>query len=231
MTVTTLGMLLISFSAAWVHYVSAGGAYCAKSARARAAALGLDYPGVRGAPNLSGPPPYSAQNPHAPHHRRSQNNPQPPAMNYNTFYQPPKEFPHFHPAGYGSHTRVQSNLLSSLSRGEPLNSRWSNFEQVKRVGPLTEKQPPGQDDLVQRASESHKIPFPFVYNRPSVSGDAPVPNRHGVRGASRLPVPNIPGFGVYYVVYPMGGSKPWVVYPVTTEGSLPAPAEWKGMED
>ncbi|KAI9999982.1 hypothetical protein NQD34_011825 [Periophthalmus magnuspinnatus] len=138
----TRGLGFIILSAAWVHFVSAGGAYCAKTARARAAALGLDYPGVHGAPDLSGPPPYSAQHPSAPHHQHFPNNPQPPAMDYNTYYKPPREFPHFQPAGYGSHSPTQSNFLSKLSGGGPQNNRKSNFEPVEHDGPLTHKQPP-----------------------------------------------------------------------------------------
>ncbi|KAK7893467.1 hypothetical protein WMY93_022619 [Mugilogobius chulae] len=198
MAVKTLGLVLLSLSAVWVHCVSAGGAYCAKTARARAAALGLEYPGVHGAPNLSGPPSHSVHHP-----QPFQSNPQPPAVNYNTFYNPFLEFPHFQPVGSGSHSLLHSNLLSSISRGEPLNKHQSNFEQVKRVGPLTERQPPSWDGLEQRASESHKTLLPFVYGWPGAAGDASVPNGHGMSGMTAPPLLQTPASGLYYVMYPV----------------------------
>ncbi|XP_033837339.1 uncharacterized protein LOC117384164 [Periophthalmus magnuspinnatus] len=223
----TRGLGFIILSAAWVHFVSAGGAYCAKTARARAAALGLDYPGVHGAPDLSGPPPYSAQHPSAPHHQHFPNNPQPPAMDYNTYYKPPREFPHFQPAGYGSHSPTQSNFLSKLSGGGPQNNRKSNFEPVEHDGPLTHKQPPNLADPVYRASESRKYPLPFVYNWHGVGPRAFVPNGHDIGGVKDLLLPHSPGYGVYYLVYPVGaGLKPSVMYPLATRGSLPGYIPW-----
>ncbi|XP_055020024.1 uncharacterized protein LOC129411863 [Boleophthalmus pectinirostris] len=228
MMTNKLEIALIILSAAWVHFVSAGGAYCAKTARARAAALGLGYPGVHGAPDLSGPPPFFAQHPSAPHHQHSPNNPQPPAMDYNEFYNLPREFPHFQPAGYGSHSLAQSNLLSKLSGGEPVTSHPTNFEQVKHDGPLTQMQPPGMDKLMYRALESQKYPLPLVYNWPGMAVDAYVPNTHGTRGVKGPPLPLSPAYGVYYVVYPVGaGAKQSVMYPMATRGSVPDHAAWQ----
>ncbi|RVE62976.1 hypothetical protein OJAV_G00162410 [Oryzias javanicus] len=47
--------LVVLLSVSVLHSASAGGAYCSKTAAARAAALGLEYPGHHGAPDLSGP--------------------------------------------------------------------------------------------------------------------------------------------------------------------------------
>ncbi|KAM7421259.1 hypothetical protein PAMA_015421 [Pampus argenteus] len=54
MTAGMVVLLLVFLSAVVLHSVAAGGVYCAKTARARAAAMGLDYPGVHGAPDLLG---------------------------------------------------------------------------------------------------------------------------------------------------------------------------------
>lgn len=209
MSVRTLG-IVIYLSAAWLPCVSAGGAYCAKTARARAAALGLKFPGDYGAPDLSGPPPYSALHPREQNHRLFQNNPQPPAFLHN----PPKEFPHFQPAGYGS--VVQPNPRSGLPRGELLNNRQTNFVQVKRVdGPLAQSLPRGQVDFVDGPSESHRNKLEFAYNRLDPAVDAVVLNRHGVNGASGRSQAHVPGYGFHFMPHHLGaGSKPGLVHPM-----------------
>lgn len=214
-----LGFVLLNLSAAWLCCASAGGAYCAKTARARAAALGLHLPGVhhRGT-DLSELPPYSALRPqasppplhhhhhHHQHYRLFQNNPQPPASGYNTLYNLPKDIPRFQPAGYDAAAVRANPLLSRLSGGDPLNDRQSNFAQVKRVaGPISRTQPPGRANFVDRSSESQRSGLQFAYNGRYVG--VVDPNRRGVSG-------------FYMMSSPVGaGSEPDVVYPVGEKGN------------
>lgn len=222
---------MIHLSAAWLHCVSAGGAYCANSARARAAFLGLKFPGAYGAPDLSGPPPYPALYPQASHHHQFfQNNPQPPATDYNLLYNLPKEFPHFQPAGHGGLVQTNPLRLSGLSGGEPLNNRQLNFAQVKRVvGPLMQTRPPGQTDFEDWASESHRKKLQFASNGRDAAADAIVPNRPGMSGLSGHFQPLSRSYSFYHMPYPVG-AKPGVVYPAmgTRGRPLRGHSAWPG---
>ncbi|CAL1610288.1 unnamed protein product [Knipowitschia caucasica] len=205
MTEKALALMVLSLSSALIHTVSAGGAYCAKAARAQAAALGLNYPGLHGAPDLSGPPPYSAQHPSVLQHQPSQPNLQSPLVNYEPFFFPPRVDPRSRPAAYGGHRLNQFNPLTSFSRGEPWNNQRPDLEPMMRVDPLTETQPSGQDQLVGPwGLDGEKKQFPFVYDGPGVAVDASVLSRNGISKVNGLPLPSIPGYGVYYMVYPAG---------------------------
>ncbi|XP_013874034.1 uncharacterized protein LOC106524679 [Austrofundulus limnaeus] len=161
------------------HSVSAGGAYCAKTARARAAALGLEYPGVHGAPDLSAPV----------HHHPTTFSYAPfadPNMDFRVYDQPrespldimykqvdPRSFLQGHgtsvPRSYNSFPR---ELLDRAPE--------SSFEEVKHVAPSLF----GAMTLNPR---SHMNSPPFVYTKHDLVVDESAPNRHGVPSSGLAP--------------------------------------------
>ncbi|KAK2844865.1 hypothetical protein Q5P01_011524 [Channa striata] len=198
-------VLLVAFlSTVVLHSVSAGGSYCAKTARARAAALGLEYPGVHGAPDLHG----------AAHFRRHHStNPLRPYFHGNydaelaetepnmAYYRqgypgvrssddrahnqahPPRSESTF---SYGTYDPVQrehaTKQVLGLPRGLPVRNRVSGFDEVK------------QDALPAWAAAPERLPF--VYNEHDKVFDASVPNRHAMSLGALSP-PQTRGYGAY----------------------------------
>ncbi|XP_032373384.1 uncharacterized protein LOC116690482 [Etheostoma spectabile] len=179
--------LVIFLSAVVLHSVSAGGVYCAKTARARAAALGLNYPGVHGAPDLYGPTHHGMPPSMMPFRPQPYNNyPQlvrtdsnmvpyrqsPPDVR-SLYYRTHKQA---HPRSWHrTYSSVQSdytpNKVLGLPRGWSDINRKNNFE-VKHVAPLTQAKAPGQPELVDWP--------PKVQNEHDFGVDESVPNRHGM---------------------------------------------------
>ncbi|XP_015831874.3 uncharacterized protein [Nothobranchius furzeri] len=131
------------FSIAVLHSVSAGGAYCAKTAQARAAALGLEYPGVHGAPDLSSPAHYVKQPStfsydqmaHTPHNMGVYSHHQPEESPFDMTYQ------QFHPRSSDgilpSHDaymkvrgRSRTNPMLGVPTGQSPGMPESSFEEV-----------------------------------------------------------------------------------------------------
>ncbi|KAF3692180.1 hypothetical protein EXN66_Car007856 [Channa argus] len=194
-----MAVLLVAFlSTVVLHSVSAGGAYCAKTARARAAALGLDYPGVRGAPDLHGAAPFRrhpstvplrpnlygnydpdlAENePNIPYYR-----PEYPGLRSSDGRAHKQAYPQTSEStfSYGTYDPVQSEYatkqLLSFPRGLPVR----NHDEVKQVSPPTWASAP-------------KL-LPFVYNEHDNVFDASVPNRHAMSFSS-LALPQIRAYG------------------------------------
>lgn len=202
----SLGLFLC---AGVLQSVSAGGSYCAKTARARAAALGLDYPGVHGAPELLGPPRHTR-----PHRNHYQNTPESANMDYNPvqYRDALRQTPDYLAQAFPGtsepnmfllnphspvHTDYTSKKLPSRAKGQSVSNRESNFEQVKHVGPPTLTRAPGRADLVNWASQGRSEPRSFVYNEHNLAVDGSVPNRHGMF-LSRLSLPRSGGHGVYH---------------------------------
>nr|XP_015831874.2 uncharacterized protein LOC107396618 [Nothobranchius furzeri] len=164
------------FSIAVLHSVSAGGAYCAKTAQARAAALGLEYPGVHGAPDLSSPAHYVKQPStfsydqmtHTPHNMDIYSHHQPEESPFDMTYQ------QFHPRSSDgilpSHDaymmvrgRSRTNPMLSVPTGQSPGMPESSFEEVKPV-------PLSQLDLTT----------PQGYKEYDLDVDQSAPNRHGM---------------------------------------------------
>ncbi|XP_068592166.1 uncharacterized protein [Cebidichthys violaceus] len=201
--------LVFFLSAVVLHSVSAGGVYCAKTARARAAALGLDYPGVHGAPYLSGPArrgmhpsmmPFRPQpykkldetEPNMASHKRSQQDVR--SLDDRIHKQTHSRTRH------GTRSPVQSEYAServlSLPRGRSVFNRKSNFEEVKHVAPPTLAEAPGQPDLVNWDPRGRNKPLSFVHNEHDSVVDEFVPNRRDM-SLSGLPLPQSRGHGAY----------------------------------
>ena len=155
------------------------------SAAARAAALGLDYPGV---PDLYGPA----------HHDLSETGP------YVASYKQPAEGSlhdsiQANPRSWhGTYSPAQSEYTAdqvlSLPRGRSVINRESNFEEVKHVAPPTPAEARGQPDLVNRDPQGRSEPLSFVYNEHDLVVDESVPNRRGM-SLSGLPMPRSGGHG------------------------------------
>ncbi|XP_034729816.1 uncharacterized protein LOC117946082 [Etheostoma cragini] len=187
--------LVVFLSAIVLHSVSAGGVYCAKTARARAAALGLNYPGVHGAPGLYGPPHHGLPPSTMPFRPQPYNNyqqfvrtesnmvpyrqSQPDVRSL--YYKTPKQV---HPRRWHrTHSPVQSdytpNKVLGLPRGWSDSNRKYNFE-VKHVAPLTQAQAPGQPELVNWPPKVHHKLRSFVHSEHDFGIDESLPNRRGM---------------------------------------------------
>ncbi|CAJ1062716.1 uncharacterized protein LOC117822969 [Xyrichtys novacula] len=197
--------LLVFLSAVVLQCASAGGVYCAKTARARAAALGLDYPGTHGAPDLYGPP-------HIGMHPRTMPESYPNndgELSESSMASYRQNRPGFRPQDETIHIkshpmRSESAFLPnydpeynpnqglSFPRGRPVINHRSDFEQVKHVAPGA----PGQPDLVHLNPQSHNKPPSFVRDRHDLVVDESVPNRHGV-SLSGPPLPQSRGHATY----------------------------------
>ncbi|KAM8869777.1 uncharacterized protein AB9W97_016948 [Spinachia spinachia] len=192
--------MLVFLSAVLLPCVSAGGVYCAKTARARAAALGLYYPGVHAAPHLYEP----AQ--HGIHPSRRLLRPQPYQSNHpaargtrpratsSTTRQPDqrslREQTHSRTwRGPSSPAQRDSAAGRVLPRGRLAIHRKPYFEEVTRVAPPTLAEAPGQPDLVARNPQGRGEPLSFV-------GDESVPNGGDV-SVRRVPLPRRWGHGAY----------------------------------
>ncbi|XP_042346673.1 uncharacterized protein LOC121946243 [Plectropomus leopardus] len=199
MPVMTAGMrvpLWLLLSTLVLHSVSAGGVYCAETARARAAALGLDYPGVHGAPDLNGPVHYGR--PH-PYYNNDLELDEPDMASYRHGERSLHDSIHkqAHPRSWhGTYSPVQSEYTTdqvfSPPRGRSVINRKSNFEEVKHVAPPTLAEARGQPDLVNWDPQGRNKPHSFVYNEHDLVVDESVPNRHGM-SLSGLPLPRSRG--------------------------------------
>ncbi|XP_044064402.1 uncharacterized protein LOC122881827 [Siniperca chuatsi] len=209
--------LVVFLSAIVLHSVSAGGVYCAKTARARAAALGLDYPGVHGAPHLYGPAhhgmhpgtmPFRPQLYNNNDHEFSETGPnmasyrqsQPGVRSLDDKIHKrayPRSFESTYLLNHGTYNPVQSEYTTdqvlSFPRGQSVINRKSNFEEVKHVAPPTLSEAPGQPDLVNWDPQGRNKPLSFVYNAHDLVVES-VPDR---RPSSGLPLPQSWGHGTY----------------------------------
>ncbi|XP_073342045.1 uncharacterized protein [Pagrus major] len=196
--------LVVFLSSVVLRSVSAGGVYCAKTARARAAALGLDYPGVHGAPDLYEP----AHNgmytsPLGTHPELAETEPYMASYGQN---QPEVRSLDVRPRSSEStfllshNNPVQSEYTTDQvprsPRGQSVINRKSDFEEVNHVAPPTLAEARGQPDLVKWDPQGRTKPLSFVYNHHDLVVDESVPNRRGVslRG---LPLPQSRGHGAY----------------------------------
>lgn len=188
------------------------------SAVAHAAALGFDYPGVHGAPDLFGPAHHGMIHdtvPARPHHYE---NAYPhaaglePDLAYNRRVQPKGRFlsdsAHKQAFPWGSEspfllrprtyepvqTEYYNSQWLSLPRGHPFSNPKSNVAEVKHGAPSARHKAPGQSDLLNWDSEGQNAPLSFVYNEPDLVVDESVPNRYGMSG---FPLPQSRGHNAY----------------------------------
>ncbi|XP_035018971.2 uncharacterized protein LOC118113388 [Hippoglossus stenolepis] len=215
----TAGMcvpLVVLLSVFMLHSVSAGGLYCAKTARARAAALGLDYPGVHGAPEFSGPAhhevhpdtmplrprPYEGSDPYL-----DEGEPNVASDGHNqrqvgSFDDGARQQAHPRSSestsllSHGAYNPVQSEY-TSFPRGQTDSNHNSNFEEVKHVAPPTLFQASGQPDLANWDPQGRGESLSFVYNKHNLVFDESAPNRRGM-SLSGLPLPRSRGHGTYH---------------------------------
>ncbi|KAM8736112.1 uncharacterized protein AB9X84_024304 [Acanthopagrus schlegelii] len=196
--------LVVFLSFIVLRSVSAGGVYCAKTARARAAALGLDYPGVHGAPDLYGPARHGAHTStlrthpglaEAEAYVASSGRNQPGVRSLDV--QPRSSATTF-PLSHNNpvHREYTADQVLRSPRGQSVINRESDFEEVNRVAPPTLAEAPGQPDLVKWDPQGRTEPLSFVYNHRDLVVDESIPNRRGVslRG---LPLPRSRGHGAY----------------------------------
>ncbi|XP_071325790.1 uncharacterized protein [Trachinotus anak] len=212
--------LVVFLSATVLRSVSAGGVYCAKTARARAAALGLDYPGVHGAPDFSAPAH------HVMHPGTMLSRPQLYISNDPKWDETESNMASYRQNQPGvrssddgaqkqGHTRtsestfllshstynpVQSeytiNQLLSFPRTQSVSDHKSNFEEVKHAAPSTWVEAPSQSDLVNWDLQGHSKPLSFIHSKHDPVVDESVPNRHGM-SLSGLPLPQSRGHSTY----------------------------------
>ncbi|XP_047455041.1 uncharacterized protein LOC125016544 isoform X2 [Mugil cephalus] len=195
-------LLVLFLSTIVLGSVSAGGVYCAKTARARAAALGLPYPGVHGAPDLHTPAHHEMhpQSYYKNDHELAETEP-----NMATYLQhQPGGSPFDEAMHKRAHPRSPDRFLlshGSYSPSEYITDRelvfprgqWDSdltptFEEVKRVALSTPAEAPSQADLVNWDPQGRYKPFSFVYNEHDLAVDESGPNRHGM-SLSRLRLP------------------------------------------
>ncbi|XP_028281996.1 uncharacterized protein LOC114448939 [Parambassis ranga] len=190
--------LMVFLSFIVLHSVSAGGAYCAKTARARAAALGLAYPGVNGAPDLFGPA-GDLERAEPERYMASYRQPGGSPFDYTVHKQAqPRRsdrLPLSHATYKPGHSRLfTSDQMLSFPRGYSVNNRKSSFEEVKHIALPTPVEAFGQSDLVSRYPEGHTKPLSFVYNEHNLVVDESAPNRRGM-SLTGLPQPQSKGHG------------------------------------
>lgn len=175
--------------------------------------MGLDYPGVHGAPDLSGPahlelhpspsllrpPLYNNNVPNMAHYRPNQ----PAVSSYDWTHKQadPRTSESTtllqrHGTYIPFQTEYTTDQLLSFPRGHSVSNHKSNFEEVKHVAPLTLAQAWGQSDPVNRDPQGHNKPLSFVYNEHDLVVDESVPNRHGM-SLSGLNLPQSRGHGTY----------------------------------
>ncbi|XP_074540081.1 uncharacterized protein LOC141801080 isoform X2 [Halichoeres trimaculatus] len=181
--------LLVFLSTAVLRCASAGGAYCAKTARARAAALGLDYPGTHGAPDLSGPP-------------------------HNGMY--PHTIPQSYLYNDGGIVESDPNVASYRQNQPgfgPIDDRMYRQSHPMRFEPTllpsrdiyNPEYNPNQGPSFPRAR--HNKPPQSVQNGHDLVGDESVPNRRGM-SLSGPPLPQSRGRATYQRGYGPGRGVP-----------------------
>lgn len=177
--------------------------------------MGLDYPGVHGAPDLFGPAhlgmysstmplrllPYDNNAPNMAHYRQNQ-----PAVSSLTDGPHKQTDPRSSesttfPLRHGTYNPLQTEyttdqLLSFPRERQSVSNRKSNFEEVKHVAPPTQAEASGQSDPVNRDPQGRNKPLSFVYNKHDLVVDESVPNRNGM-SLSGLPLPQSRGHGAY----------------------------------
>ncbi|XP_074540080.1 uncharacterized protein LOC141801080 isoform X1 [Halichoeres trimaculatus] len=213
--------LLVFLSTAVLRCASAGGAYCAKTARARAAALGLDYPGTHGAPDLSGPPhngmyPHTIpqsylyndggiveSDPNVASYRQNQPGFGPIDDRMYRQSHPMRFEPTLLPSRDIYNPEYNPNQGPSFPRARSVINHHSDFEQVKHVAPRA----PGRPDLVHLNPHSHNKPPQSVQNGHDLVGDESVPNRRGM-SLSGPPLPQSRGRATYQRGYGPGRGVP-----------------------
>lgn len=187
--------------------------FCA--AIARAAALGLEYPGV-----------YSAAH-YGPRTGKMPSRPQPYDRNdhgWAAFKPMMASYRQIHPGlrsvddtihnqaqprgsestlslSRGASNPVQSEYTADpgpkLPRGRSVINRKSNFEGVKHAAPPVLPVAPGQASTVSWDPQGQTKPGPFVYHEHDLVGDESAPNRHGVF-QSRFSLPRSQSQGPYH---------------------------------
>ncbi|XP_019948365.2 uncharacterized protein [Paralichthys olivaceus] len=242
----TAGMcvpLVALLSVVMLPSVSAGGFYCAKTARARAAALGLDYPGVHGAPEFSGPahhevhpdmmpltpqphevddPDEGESNVASDRHNQRQvgsfddgaRKQAQPRSSKSTFL-----------LSRGAYKPVQSEH-TSFPRGQMDSNHRFNFEEVKHVAPPTLFQASGWSDLANWDPQGRGESLSFVYNKHNLVFDESAPNRRGM-SLSGLPLPRSRGRGIYHGG--LTGFGPSRGVPVLTSSRFPSKSHVRAM--
>ncbi|AWO96188.1 Hypothetical protein SMAX5B_002553 [Scophthalmus maximus] len=206
-------LLVVLSAGVLLHSVSAGGVYCARTARARAAALGLDFPGVHGAPDFPGPAH------HAMHPGTMPLGPQPYENNDRVVDETESNMASYRQnqalvrplddrspespflLRHGTNDPFQSeytiNRVLGFPRGRTDSNHKSNIEEVKHVALPTRVEAPGQSDLVNWVAQGRGESLPFVYNRHGLVVDESVPNRRGM-SLSGLPLPQSRGHGTHH---------------------------------
>lgn len=183
--------------------------------------MGLDYPGVHGAPDLYGPAHHGMQPRTMPFRLEFHNNngglaetePEPNMASYRQ-NQPAvtslddRIHKQAHPKGFEStflvsrdtYNPLQSEYTTDqvvrLPRGPSVINRKSNFEGVKHVAPPTLAVASSQSDLVNWDPQGRNKALSFVYNEHDLVVDESVPNRRGV-ALTRLRLPQSRGHGPY----------------------------------
>lgn len=210
----------------------------------------MDYPGVHGAPDLSGtahygkhagimplgPQPYTG-NGHEPavaEHMMApyrQNQPGVTSLDGRTHRQAhsrgsESKFLH----SRGPYSPVQSEPTTDqvlrLPRGQAVINRKSNFEEVKHVAPPTLAEALGQSNAVSWDPQGHNKPLSFVYSEHDLVVEEAVPNRRDMF-ASRPSLPQSRGRGAYRrgsTGYGLGRKEP-----VLSSSSLPDKDHVRGM--
>ncbi|XP_054903299.1 uncharacterized protein LOC129370995 [Poeciliopsis prolifica] len=197
MTVQKCVLLWWLLSTAVLHAVSAGGAYCAKTARARAAALGLAYPGVRGAPDLFSPAVALL------HPSTFSFDDLPPTESYEDAH---KRAPSANPWYIGTHARDSGRFPFShdrfpqASRGQMADQILvvprglldrkpeSSLEEVNHVAPPTLAKAPSRPDPMNLHPQGHRKPFLFSHSENNPAGDEFAPNRRGMPLTGHAPL-------------------------------------------
>lgn len=152
---------------------------------ARAAALGLDYPGVHGAPELSGPA-YHGIPPHPYNHEWFETVPNmaTPQQNWPTFHNVRHRQANLGTSDrflmtHGTYGPVQNEYTTKpehgFPRGQSVSNRGSSFKGVMRVALPTRADAPSQFDLVNRDPQGHLV----VYGEHDLVVES-VPNRQGI---------------------------------------------------
>ncbi|XP_060905342.1 uncharacterized protein LOC132983118 [Labrus mixtus] len=213
--------LLVCLSAVVLQCVSAGGVYCAKTARARAAALGLDYPGVHGAPGLYAPA-HEEMQPRTMTQTSKNNGHEVAETGHDmaSFVQyqpgvrslddslhekaPPRSLESTFLPSHGIYDPEYPKLQGlTFPRGRSAINHRPNFEQVKHVAP----EAPSRPDLLNLNSQGRSEPPSFVNSGYDLVVDESVPNRRGMY-LSGPPLPRSKGRATYQRGDGPGGELP-----------------------